>query len=284
MALKGAHVIMACRSKPKMIEAKEIIQKQNKNAKITCLELDLGDLKNIRKFVKDFAALNLPLHILISNAGITGKSKISLKFKGGPTRETTVDGFESNMGINHFGTFAVTTLLVPFMVKTAKECGQEGRIVVLTSYAYTALGSGRIEWDNLHFTKPGTYGVWYAYAQSKLGNVLFANELNRRLKGTNITVNSVHPGTIKTQSSKDVRGTFFYNFLQLTGYFFFKTLEEGTSPQVYAAVHPELNGKGGLLICDCNICPMSSYSQDQEVQKRFFEVSEKETGVSLQLE
>ena len=101
------------------------------------------------------------------------------------------------MGINHFGTFSSTIQLAPFLVKTAKETNEECRIVVLTSHAYCSLGSGIIDFENLNYEKEGTYGVWSAYAQSKLGNILMANELHKRLKGKNVTVNSVHPGNPK---------------------------------------------------------------------------------------
>eukprot|EP01080_Neovahlkampfia_damariscottae_P002576 gene2576-3538_t len=273
-ALRGAHVILACRNQKKMNEAAEGIKKEIKNAKITCMELDLGDLESVNSFVKKFKKMNLPLHILVANAGITG----------GATRELTKDGFESNMGINHFGTFSHTVQMVPFLVKTAKETGEECRIVVLTSYAYCSLGTGKIDFENLNFEKPGSYDVWAAYAQSKIGNIVMANELHKRLKGTNVTCNSVHPGTIKTQSSKDVSDTFFYRFITFVSYPFMKDCAQGASTQVYAATHPELQGKGQLLLCDCNEWPLNAYTKREDVWKKLFDVSEEMTGVKFSVE
>eukprot|EP01080_Neovahlkampfia_damariscottae_P002574 gene2574-3536_t len=272
LALRGAHVIMACRSKEKLEKAIEEIKETNKEAKLTGLLLDLGHLESIPKFVEEFKKLDLPLHILVNNAGVMGSQE----------RKTTQDGFEYMFGINHFGTFAVTVQLTPLMIKNAHETGKEGRIVILSSHGHKGLGSGKINYDDVYMEKK--YDYWAGYGQSKLANVLFCNELNRKLKDKNITCNSVHPGMIKTGFvSEEVKGTVTYKLIDFFGSSFYKTVQQGAATSVFVACRPELEGKGGLYFNDCKDELSNSYSRNEENQKKFWDFTVKEIKLDLEI-
>jgi WW domain-containing oxidoreductase len=143
----GATVIMAARDVEKGKLAKEEIEKET-NEKVHLIPLDLGEFSTIETFVDDFKKLNLPLHILINNAGVMAT----------PQRKTK-DGFEYQFGINHYGHFKLTMELLPMMVETAKKGDFEGRIVVLSSMAHKS-GTQKINFDDIHWTKPGSYCIF----------------------------------------------------------------------------------------------------------------------------
>ena len=264
---------MACRSKEKLDKSIEEIKKSNKDAKLTGLLLDLGNLESIKQFIEDFKKLNLPLHILINNAGVMGTKE----------RQTTKDGFEYMFGINHFGTFSVTVQLVPFILKTIKETGcKEGRIVILSSHAHKALGTGKINYEDIYMEKK--YDYWSGYGKSKLANVLFCNELNRKLKDKQIFCNSVHPGMIKTGFvSDDIKSTFSYKLIDFFGNSFYKSLEQGASTTVLVACRPEIESKGGLYFNDCKNELSSSYSRNEENQKKLWDFTVKEIKIDLEI-
>lgn len=182
LANTGAHIIMACRDTKKMENAIKSLQDKNSKVKIDGYELDLGNSKSIDSFVEKFKSLNLPLHILINNAGVMAV----------PQRKETADKFEYQNGINHLGHFRLTNLLLPIMIKTEGE----KRIVNLSSSAHR-FGPKKLDFDNFHFQKEKTYSDWGSYGQSKLCNILFSNYLERRLKTEkidNFIVTSLHPG------------------------------------------------------------------------------------------
>ncbi|XVF55316.1 hypothetical protein PTKIN_Ptkin06aG0027400 [Pterospermum kingtungense] len=187
LALRKVHVIIAARNMKAANEAKETILREDKTARIDVLELDLCSIKSIRSFADSFIALNLPLNILINNAGIMF---CPFRLSG--------DGIEVQFATNHIGHFLLTNLLLDKMKNTAKATGIQGRIVNLSSIAHNHCYKKGIRFDSIN-NKTG-YNDKRAYGQSKLANILHANELSRRLQeeGVNITVNSVHPGLIMT--------------------------------------------------------------------------------------
>ncbi|KAL8193304.1 hypothetical protein R6Q57_026885 [Mikania cordata] len=187
LALRGAHVIIAARNTNAANKAKQLILENNVNAKIDILELDLSSLKSVKAFADSFNALNLPLNILINNAGVMFCPY-----------QLSQDGIEMQFATNHLGHFYLTNLLLDKMKETAATTGIEGRIVNLSSVAHLYTYEQGIIFDKIN--DKDSYSDKKAYGQSKLANILHANELSRRLKeeGANITVNSVHPGLIMT--------------------------------------------------------------------------------------
>ncbi|GAM29280.1 hypothetical protein SAMD00019534_124560 [Acytostelium subglobosum LB1] len=180
MASHMMRVIMACRNMEKCEAAAKELRAETKNDKIQCMQLDLNSFTSIRQFVQNFKDMNLPLNYLINNAG---------KY-GGP-HALTEDGFESQVGVNHFGPFMLTNLLLSKL-----EASENPRIVVLSSRAHFR---AKLDFDNLS-VDPKNYWANSVYAQSKLCNLLFTYELQRRLdeRGSKIVVNALHPGVVHT--------------------------------------------------------------------------------------
>ncbi|BBH06099.1 NAD(P)-binding Rossmann-fold superfamily protein [Prunus dulcis] len=169
LALRGAHVIIAARNVEAAKEAKQLILKDNRSARVDVLTLDLCSIKSVRAFVGSFNALDLPLNLLINNAGVMFC----------PHR-LSEDGIELQFATNHLGHFLLTNLLLEKMKNTARTTGVEGRIVNLSSIAHVHTYK-----DGIHFDKINdriSYNDKRAYGQSKLANILHANELSRRLQ------------------------------------------------------------------------------------------------------
>jgi NAD(P)-dependent dehydrogenase (short-subunit alcohol dehydrogenase family) len=190
-------------------------------------------------------------------------------------QQKTKDGFEYQIGINHLGHFRLTMLLLPIMKKTKGE----RRIVVLSSSAHK-MGSLKINFDDFQSEK--SYSRIGSYAQSKLANILFAIELNRKLKKDSIIVNSVHPGVIpSTDLTRDlpflirIPGLWFSPILNLG----MKTIEQGAATTVFATVSEELNNNGGNYLLNSHISKAIDYVYDESNGKKLWELTEKLTGV-----
>ncbi len=150
---------------------------------VTVKALDLNSLQSIKQFSTEFLKAESRLDFLVLNAGIMAL----------PSAEYTDSGFERQIGVNHFGHFYLTQLLLPKMLSTEDTAG---RVVVLSSSAHEF---GEIDVNDLHYNKGGRpYKGWPAYGQSKLANLLYAKELADRLENTKVTAVSVHPGVIQT--------------------------------------------------------------------------------------
>ncbi|KAI3748346.1 hypothetical protein L6452_11359 [Arctium lappa] len=260
LAVRGAHVIIAARNMKAANEAKQLILTHNENAKVDVLELDLSSLNSIKAFADSFKALNLPLNILINNAGV-----MFCPF------QLSQDGIEMQFTTNHLGHFYLTNLLLDKMKETATATGIEGRIVNLSSVAHLYTYEQGIRFDQIN--DKDSYSDKKAYGQSKLANILHANELSRRLKeeGANITVNSVHPGLIMTDL---MRHSFqLMRLLKLFTYLLWKNVQQGAATTCYVAVHPKLKGVSGKYFVDCNEYPASNFATDPELAKKLWDYS-----------
>ncbi|CAI9273375.1 unnamed protein product [Lactuca saligna] len=260
LAMRGAHVIIAARNMKAANEAKQLVIKHNEKAKIDVLELDLSSLKSIKTFSHSFKALNLPLNILINNAGIMFCPY-----------QLSQDGIEMQFATNHLGHFYLTNLLLDKMKETAAATGIEGRIVNLSSVAHVYTYEKGIRFDKI--SDKDSYSDKRAYGQSKLANILHANELSRRLKeeGANITVNSVHPGIIMTDLMR--HSLWQMRILKLFTYLFWKNVPQGAATSCYVAVHPGLKGVSGKYFLDCNEWPASKFANDPELAKNLWDYS-----------
>ncbi|KAK9061476.1 hypothetical protein SSX86_018657 [Deinandra increscens subsp. villosa] len=260
LAMRGAHVIIAARNTKAANEAKQIILENNKNAKIDVLELDLSSLKSVKAFADNFKAHNLPLNILINNAGVMFCPY-----------QLSQDGIEMQFATNHLGHFHLTNLLLDKMKETVAATGKEGRIVNLSSVAHLYTYEEGMRFDKIN--DKDSYSDKKAYGQSKLANLLHANELARRLKeeGANITVNSVHPGLIMTDlmrhSYRSIRIFKVFTFL------LWKNVPQGAATSCYVALHPNLKGVSGKYFVDCNEYPASNFATDPELAKKLWDYS-----------
>ncbi|MFN2150489.1 MAG: oxidoreductase [Anaerolineales bacterium] len=261
LARKGANVIMACRSLEKGEAAVAQIRRENLQGDVILRQLDLADLSSVRNFADEFLAEYKQLNILINNAGVMAI----------PYRKTK-DGFEMQFGTNHLGHFALTGLLFELLINTPNS-----RVVTVSSYAHIV---GKINFDDLNSEK--SYQKWLAYGQSKLANLLFAYELQRRSakKGDNPISIAVHPGYAATNLQNSS------SFFSFTNNFMAQSQEMGALPTLYAATNPEI--EGGEFIGPDGFLAQRGYphkarssarSYDPETAQRLWQVSEKLTGV-----
>ena len=275
MARKGAHVILACRDTGRAADALQQIRTLHPSASVEAMQLDLASLESVHRFARDFAAKSVPLDVLCNNAGVMAIP-----------RRTTAEGFEMQIGTNHLGHFALTGLLLePLLAAPA------ARVVNVSS---TAHKPGRIDFDDLQGEK--SYRKWMAYAQSKLANLLFTYELQRRLDAAGARAISVacHPGYSATNLQAvgpQMSGSrIAARLMDLGNRFFSQPAAMGALPTLYAATSPD--ARGGDYIGPDGF--MENYghprktsstarSHDRAVASRLWEVSEQLTSVRYPL-
>jgi retinol dehydrogenase 14 len=265
LARAGFRVIMLCRSEERGTAALEAVRQAASvglapGAAEPELELelalcDLGSQAGIRLFAADLRSRIDALDLLVNNAGVVS-----------PKRLETEDGFELQLGVNHLGHFLLTKLLLD-LIKEAR-----GRIVVVASGAHKI---GRIHWDDLQLKKG--YSTFGSYGQAKLANVLFTRELSRRLEGTGVTANCLHPGAVATNMGVD-RETGFGGFAARLLKPFFLTPEEGADTAVFLSTSPEVEGTSGQYFYRRKPAPISKRASDDEAARRLWEVSEELTA------
>jgi len=226
LARRGGKVFVACRSAEKGRAAVAGISAETGNDAVALLPLDLADLASVRACAQEFLARGEPLHVLINNAGVGG------------ARGLTKDGFELTFGINHLGHFALTTALLGRLSASAPA-----RVVTVSSDAhYQAPG---IDFEAVRRPTASRTGL-REYAVSKLGNVLFGQELARRAAGRGITTYALHPGVVASDIWRrvpwPVRSLMKLRML---------STEQGAATSLYCATAPELAGASGRFYAEC---------------------------------
>jgi NAD(P)-dependent dehydrogenase (short-subunit alcohol dehydrogenase family) len=266
LAAKGAQVVMACRNQEKGAAAFQQICEEHPDAMVDLMQLDLADLTSVRQFADRFTSRYDRLNILINNAGVMAV----------PELRRTADGFEMQFGTNHLGHFALTGLLLDTLMRTPNA-----RVVTVSSNAHRM---GRMKFDNLNAER--SYSRWLAYGESKVANLLFTYELQRRLEaaGADVIAVAAHPGWTATNLQGNARLIRFFNPL------FGMQPEQGALPTLYAATAPDV--KGGSYYGPDGRNERRGYptrlesnrlSHDQAVAKRLWEVSENLTGIVYSL-
>ncbi|KAJ8771485.1 hypothetical protein K2173_026662 [Erythroxylum novogranatense] len=259
LALRGVHVVMGVKNTNSGKRVKETIVNEIPRAKLDALELDLSSLSSVRKFASDFSASGIPLNILINNAGQATSFKLSK------------DNIELNFATNYLGHFLLTHLLMETMKKTANESGREARIVNVSSNAHHFSYPGGIRFDKLN--DPSGFTTFTSYAQSKLANVLHANELARRFKedGVNITANSLHPGMIVTNLYR--QSNIVSVLTNKIGKFLLRNVQQGAATTCYVALHPQVKGTSGAYFINSNLAKASSKARDEDLAKKLWDFS-----------
>ena len=270
LARAGADVVLACRDMGKGQAVLDKIATDHPTGNIELERLDLGDLESVRAFVKKFADAHNGLDLLVNNAGVMA-----------PPRRLTVDGFESQIGTNHLGHFALTGLLLPSLLARPNSL-----VVTVTSQAHR---SGKINFDDLN--GESGYNHWSAYGQSKLANLMFAVELDRRAHKAKLPLRSLaaHPGWAATnlQSAGPAR-PHERAFMAVANKVYAQSAAMGALPTLYAATEPAAEG-GALIGPDGfmqgrghpKVVEGSQRSQDPAAARRLWEVSEDLTGVKF---
>lgn len=257
LARQNIHVIMLCRNPGKGEQALAEAKQKSDSGNIELMLCDLSSLADIRRFCDEFKSKYSKLDILLNNAGV-----VNLK------RQETKEGFESMLGVNHLGHFLLTNLLLD-QIKAAPQ----GRIVVVSSGAHKW---GKVDFNDPYFKRG--YTVVKGYGRSKLANVLFTRGLARRLKNTNATVNSLHPGAVATNLGVDRSTGFGKNFIKLLVPFF-RTAEEGAKTAIYLATSQEVEKTSGLYFYNEKEAPIAKLAKDEDLVERFWLWSEREVGL-----
>eukprot|EP00252_Welwitschia_mirabilis_P027577 TRINITY_DN9499_c0_g2_i1.p1 TRINITY_DN9499_c0_g2~~TRINITY_DN9499_c0_g2_i1.p1 ORF type:complete len:323 (+),score=24.45 TRINITY_DN9499_c0_g2_i1:83-1051(+) len=262
LAKGGARLVIPARNLKAAGDLKSRIQKEVTSAEIILIEMDLSSFASIKGFVAEFLSQNLPLNILINNAG-----KFCHRF------HLSKDGYELTFATNHLGHFLLTRLLLNKMVETAEKTGMQGRIVNVSSAIHRWTGKDGIQYDRLN--DHTRFNATRAYSQSKLANILHTTEIARRLKErkANVTVNALHPGIVKTRITRERDGL-------LTDIVFFlaskllKTVPQAASTTCYVAVHPQLRNISGKYFADCNEAQVYGLANDTEKALELWNESE----------
>ncbi|HEX4947745.1 MAG TPA: oxidoreductase, partial [Blastocatellia bacterium] len=272
LAAAGAEVILPVRNLEKGEAVATDIRTSTNNQAVSVLALDLADWASVRRCADEFLATGKPLHILINNAAIMACPL---------TR--TAQGYEAQFATNHLGHFLFTGRLVP-----ALQAGAPSRVVCLSSLGHRL---SPVVFDDIHFHER-EYDKWKAYGQAKTANALFAVELNQRLHSSGVTANAVHPGGIMTGLQKHLtrEEMIASGWMDEAGNLhpIFKNVEQGAATSVWGATAPELEGKGGLYLEDCNegvpavpekrTSGYFPHALDPEAAARLWKVSEEMVG------
>jgi NAD(P)-dependent dehydrogenase (short-subunit alcohol dehydrogenase family) len=272
-ARKGAQTILACRSMEKAQTALDQICSEIPNAKAEIMQLDLASQKSVQNFAENFNSKYNQLDILLNNAGVMwvpyGK---------------TEDGFERHFGTNHLGHFALTGLLIELLLKTPGA-----RVVTVSS---TGHRTGNMDFDNLMFENGQDYQLQRVYGRSKLANLLFTYELQRRFEALNADViaTAAHPGGSDTNLARHVENRWYFKLLRPLLVSMMQSAAMGALPSIRAAVDPDANGgeyygPGGFM--EQTGYPVrvrsNEASHNLEDAQKLWEVSEELTGINYEM-
>lgn len=241
LAAHGATVVMAARDDAKNATAADDIRAAHPAARLEMLSIDLGSLASVRAAAARLLADERPLHGLIANAGVMATPE-----------GRTVDGFETQFGVDHLGHFLLVRELLPRLVESAPS-----RVVVVSSAGHRL---GDIDLDDVNFDRR-PYDPYEAYGAAKTANVLHAVELDRRYADRGVRAFAVHPGGILTELGRymtpEVRQRMMAMITASGGEAFrWKSVEQGAATSVWAATSPDLDGRGGVYCEDCTVSPL----------------------------
>lgn len=240
LASRGARVIVHGRTLPKAELAAHEIRRAAPDSRIDVCAADFSSLAEVRRLGELLAVSHPRLDVLINNAGVYMHDRV-----------LTVDGFETTFAVNHLAPFLLTLLLLPALSKS-----DQGRVVNVSSMAHSR---GRLDFDDLDSDR--RFDAYQAYATSKLANILFSNELARRLSGTPTTSNALHPGVITTKLLMQGFGS--------TG----ASVKQGAATSVKLALDPDLSTTSGRYFSDEREVKPAPASHDEKVQRRLWTVS-----------
>ncbi|KAF3434221.1 hypothetical protein FNV43_RR25324 [Rhamnella rubrinervis] len=242
LAKRGARMVLPARSLKAAEEAKARIVSEFPNSEIIVMSLDLSSFSSVRRFVSEFESRNLPLNLLINNAG-----------KFAHDHAISEDGIEMTFATNYLGHFLLTKLLTKKMIETAKVSGVQGRIVNVSSSIHGWFSGDMIRYLGEISQNKRHYDATRAYALSKLANVLHTKELARRLEemDANVIVNCVHPGIVRTRLTREREGLLTDLVFFLTSKLL-KTIPQAAATTCYVATNPRLRNVSGKYFADCN--------------------------------
>jgi NAD(P)-dependent dehydrogenase (short-subunit alcohol dehydrogenase family) len=257
LAKMGATLVMVARNKERGEAARSEIIRKSQNNSVDLLLADLSSLESVRQLATNFKKKYSRLDVLINNAGLFNQR-----------RRVTADGYENTFATNYLASFLLTNLQLDLLKASAPS-----RIINVSSVGHY---NGHINFDDLNLEEE--YGGWKAYGQSKLALVLFTHELAKKLQGTGVTVNAVHPGTVATKIWSRPFGP--VGFIMALPKLFMTSPEKGAETIVYLASSSDAKGLNGEYLEKLKVKKSSDESYDEEIAQRLWDVSAKLTRLA----
>lgn len=258
LAAMGAEVVLVGRNRALTERTVAELKRETGNERIDYFVADLSVQAEVRKLAADFLASGRPLHILLNNAGAMF-----------PTRTESVDGIEMTFALNHLGYFLLTALLLDRLRESAPA-----RIVNVASAAHRAARHG-IDFADIECRR--NYAPFGAYGQSKLANILFTRELARRLEGSGVTANCLHPGFVATRFA---HANTIYNIAMTLMRPFQRSIAKGSRTSIYLCAAPEVAKVSGGYFADCRIAQPTQFGCDDEAARKLWALSERMVGLA----
>jgi NAD(P)-dependent dehydrogenase (short-subunit alcohol dehydrogenase family) len=253
----GARVVISSRNEERGRSAQKEVTDRSGNNSVEVMSLDLASFRSIRSFAADVLERFDHVDVLVNNAGLILRR-----------RAETEDGFEETFGVNHLGHFLLTDLLLERLRASAPA-----RVVVVSSDAHKGARRGL---DFVDLQAERKYKWAKAYSRSKLANIYFARELSRRLDGTGVTVNALHPGFVRSEFGRggDLGGIYGWGIKYVASPFAISP-EKGARTSIYLASSPDVDGVSGLYFYKCKPTAPSTVAQDDDAARRLWDASEK---------
>ncbi|CAK8563000.1 unnamed protein product [Lathyrus sativus] len=258
LAKRGVRVVVGARDMKKAIKIREKIQEESPYAQIILLEIDLSSLASIQRFCSEFLSLELPLNILINNAGVYSHNL-----------EFSEEKIELTFATNYLGHFLLTKMLLEKMIDTSNKTGIQGRIINVSSVIHSWVKRTCFSFKDMLGGK--NYNGTRAYAQSKLAMILHVKEMARQLKARNarVTINAIHPGIVRTGIIRAHKGLITDSLFFIASKLL-KTVSQGASTTCYVALSRETEGVSGKYFTDCNESNCSSLANDELEAKKLW--------------
>jgi NAD(P)-dependent dehydrogenase (short-subunit alcohol dehydrogenase family) len=259
IAKLGAKVVMICRNKDKGEVARQEIIKKSNNTAVFLKIADLSSQKQIRLLAEELKKEYPVIDVLVNNAGVLV-----------PERRESEDGIELTWATNHLAYFLLTNLLLDNL-----KAASSARIVNVASEVQQI---GNIYWDDIELKN--NYTSFKAYAQSKLANIMFSNELVKRLEGTKVTTNALHPGAVATNFGSDGKGLIAWLFK--TFRWSLLSAQQGAETSIWLATSPQVEGVTGQYFSKKKAIRAKTLAYSKEALKRLWEISEQMNGLAKQ--
>jgi NAD(P)-dependent dehydrogenase (short-subunit alcohol dehydrogenase family) len=260
LAMMGANVVIVGRDPAKAQASVARIQRETGATSVNALTADLSSMQEVRRLAAEFQAQYPRLDVLLNNAGAVFLS-----------RQTTVDGYERTFALNHLAPFLLTHLLLDRLKADAPA-----RVVTVSSMAHRGQ---TIDVDDVNQTRRG-YSAWRAYGESKLANIMFTYALARRLEGSGVTANTLHPGFVATGFARN-NGPLWQVAMSLVRPFAISP-ERGAQTSIYLASSPDVAALSGRYFVNSKPATSSQASYDVATQERLWTLSEQMTGITAE--
>ena len=259
LARRRARVIMACRDVQRANQVADEIRSKHPEADLKVMSLDLAELQSVRHFASEVTSSEGRVDILINNAGI-----FQCPFM------LSQDGVELQFAVNHLGHFLLTNLLLNNI-----EHVEDGRIIVVSSGLYK-----HASMDLVNYNQETAYTPQHAFSRSKLANIMFTNELAKRVR-PGVSVNSLCPNKARTNVGRYQLKYFVHQcLLNMVAFFLVRSAQEAAETVIYMATEPSLKGVSGKYFKDCKEKELHENAKDTKVAEKLWELSEKLTGLS----